>query len=94
MFLPIFYHHIYIFFYQVPHCLHYCPKGVPHGSIEPSYPQGVGLENERGPDTLALGWQLNPEEQGTDVSLIPSPSLLSSRSLPLSPCVHLIIDPP
>lgn len=91
-YLCILSHHIYIF-YQDPHCLHYCSKGVPHGSMEPSCPQGVGLENERGPDSLALGWQLNPKQQGTDVPLIPSPSL-SSRSLPLSPCVHLIIDPP
>lgn len=87
----ILFRHIYILlgFY----CLHYCSKGVPHGPVEPSFPQGVGLENEREPDPLALGWQLSPKQQGTDVPLIPSPSL-SSRSLPLSPSVHLIIDPP
>lgn len=70
------------------HCLHYFLKGVPHGSMKPSYPQGVGLEIEREPDSLALGWQLSPKQQGTDVPLIPSPSL-SSPPLPLSPCpVH------
>lgn len=48
-------------------------KEVPHGSLELGCPRGVGLENERGPDSLALGWQLNPKQQGTDVPLIPSP---------------------
>lgn len=66
----------------------YPPKRGPHGSVEASCPpRGVGVENERGPESLALGWQLNPKQQGTDVPHLPSPSH-SLLSLPLSPFDH------
>lgn len=45
--------------------------------MELSDPQGVGSENEREPDSLALGWQLSPKQQGTDVPLTPLPLPLS-----------------
>lgn len=64
---------------------------VPHGLMELSDPQGVGLENEREADSSALGWQLSPKQQETDVPLTPPPPPFPS--LTFSSSVHLIIDP-
>lgn len=51
--------------------------GSPHGWMELSDPQGVGLENEREPDS-SLGRQLSPKHRETDVSLPPPPCPLIS----------------
>lgn len=51
--------------------------------MELSDPQGVGSENEREPDSLALGWQLSPKQQGTDVPLTPP------LPLPLRPLINI-----
>lgn len=39
-----------------------------------SYPQGVGLENERGPDSLALDWQLSLNCKGQMCLSSPPPT--------------------
>lgn len=71
------------------HCLNHSFKGVPRGSIEPSCPWGVGLENERKPDSLALAWQLNPKQQGTDVAHpLPLPLIYLITIKPLCPFDH------
>lgn len=52
-------------------------------------PRGVGFENERGPDSLTLGWQLNPKQQGTDVPHpFPLPLILLITIKPLCPFDH------
>lgn len=52
-------------------------------------PRGGWFENERRSDSSALGWQLNPKRQGTDVSLTPPPLLSSLITIkPSCPFAH------